>query len=156
MFIGSNQARRGRDRQRAFGYLAMPGVTAATFRSDGPLSVDFDELRTAGERIGDLWTAASEFSLTTPGGHLPCTGQWWTGPGGCSTASAALPATYMAPPDIEAGTAPVEGTTHGVVVVDADLLFMGIGPLPDPVVLTFDEGRLVERRGSREPPSHRR
>ena len=49
----------------------------------------------------------------------------------------------MAPPDIEAGTAPIEGTTEGVVVVDADLLFMGQGPLPEPVVIHVEGGRMV-------------
>jgi leucyl aminopeptidase (aminopeptidase T) len=33
------------------------------------------------------------------------------------------------------------------VVVDADLLFMGPGPLSEPVVLTFVDGELVEAAG---------
>ena len=49
----------------------------------------------------------------------------------------------MAPPDIEAGTAPVESSSAGVVVVDADLLFMGQGPLPSPVVIHVDDGAMV-------------
>jgi leucyl aminopeptidase (aminopeptidase T) len=150
VFIGSNQARRDAN-DRGVRYLAMPGVTVSTFRSDGPLSVDFDELRNAAERIGDLWTAASEFSLTTPAG-TSLHGSVTNRPGRVLHGICRLAGDYMAPPDIEAGTAPVEGTTHGVVVVDADLLFMGTGPLPDPVVLTFDEGRLVKAEG---PESHR-
>ena len=54
----------------------------------------------------------------------------------------------MAPPDIEAGTAPVESTSNGVVVVDADLLFMGEGPLPSPVVLHVADGELVGIEGA--------
>lgn len=150
VFIGSNQARRDAN-ERGVRYLAMPGVTAATFRSDGPLSVDFDELRTAAERIGDLWTAAKEFSLTTPAG-TSLHGSIANRPGRVLHGICRAAGDYMAPPDIEAGTAPVEGTSHGIVVVDADLLFMGVGPLPDPVVLTFDEGRLVKAEG---PQSHR-
>ena len=46
----------------------------------------------------------------------------------------------MAPPDIEAGTAPVEGTATGTVVIDGDLLFMGEGPLREPVILHVGEG----------------
>ena len=49
---------------------------------------------------------------------------------------------YMAPPDIEAGTAPVESTADGVAVIDADLLFMGRGPLRSPVELLFERGEL--------------
>src|SRR2546425_375189 len=55
---------------------------------------------------------------------------------------------YMAPPDIEAGTAPVEHTAEGVVVIDADLLFMGIGPLPEPVVLHVYDGRMTAAEGA--------
>jgi leucyl aminopeptidase (aminopeptidase T) len=56
----------------------------------------------------------------------------------------------MAPPDIEAGTAPVEGSASGVVVVDADLLFMGLGPLPEPVVLHIRDGRMVGVEGAEQ------
>lgn len=48
----------------------------------------------------------------------------------------------MAPPDIESGTAPVEGTCSGTVVVDGDLLFMGQGPLREPVVLDVAGGQI--------------
>ena len=48
----------------------------------------------------------------------------------------------MAPPDIESGTAPVEGTASGTVVIDGDLLFMGEGPLREPVVLHVSGGRV--------------
>ena len=145
VFIGSNQARRDANRV-GVRYLAMPGVRMETFRPDGPLAVDFDDLRVAAERVGELWTAASEFTLTTPAG-TSLSGIVDQRPGRvlhgiCRTAGG-----YMAPPDIEAGTAPVEGTVCGVAVIDADLLFMGIGPLPEPVVLTFDEGRLIDIAG---------
>ena len=43
-FIGSSRARQDAT-ARGVRYLAMPGVVADTFRLDGPLDVDFDELR---------------------------------------------------------------------------------------------------------------
>lgn len=150
VFIGSNQARRDAN-EAGVRYLAMPGIAIDTFRADGPLSVDFDELRSSAERVGDLWTAASDFRLTTPGG-TNLRGRIDDRPGRVLHGICRSPGSYMAPPDIEAGTAPIEGTTHGVVVVDADLLFMGIGPLPEPVALTFDEGQLIRADG---PESHR-
>jgi leucyl aminopeptidase (aminopeptidase T) len=61
---------------------------------------------------------------------------------------------YMAPPDIEAGTAPVEMSSEGTVVVDADLLFMGEGPLPSPVVLGFAKGELVAVDGEEADRLH--
>ena len=150
IFIGSNEARRNAN---AVGvrYLAMPGITLDTLRADGPLSVDFDELRARADQIGELWTQASEFRLTTPAG-TDLRGSVSGRPGRVLHGICRTAGSYMAPPDIEAGTAPLEGTTHGVAVIDADLLFMGVGPLPEPVVLTFDEGRLI---GAAGPESHR-
>jgi len=150
IFIGSNQARRDANKV-GVRYLAMPGVRVETFRPDGPLSVDFDELRASAEQIGELWTAASEFVLTTPAG-TSLRGTVESRPGRVLHGICRTSGSYMAPPDIEAGTAPIEGTVHGVAVIDADLLFMGTGPLPEPVVLTFDEGRLVDVAG---PERHR-
>jgi hypothetical protein len=149
-FIGSNQARRDAN-ARGVRYLAMPGITRQTLRADGPLGVNFDELRQSAEEIGELWTQASEFRLTTPAG-TDLRGSILGRPGRVLHGICRTSGSYMAPPDIEAGTAPVEGTTCGVAVIDADLLFMGVGPIAEPVVLTFDEGQLVSAQG---PESHR-
>jgi len=150
IFIGSNQARRDAN---AIGvrYLAMPGITSETLRPGGPLSVDFDELRVAADAIGELWTGASEFHLTSSAG-TDLRGSVAGRPGRVLHGICRSAGSYMAPPDIEAGTAPIEGTTSGIAVIDADLLFMGVGPLKDPVVLTFDEGQLVDMAG---PEIHR-
>jgi leucyl aminopeptidase (aminopeptidase T) len=146
LFIGSSLARR-----RATGngarYLAMPGVRLETFRDDGPLTVDFAGLRARVEDVGAAWTRAQTFRLTTPAGtdlHGSIEGR----PGRVLHGLACSGGDYMAPPDIEAGTAPLEGSTNGIVVVDADLLFMGKGPLPEPVVLHIRDGELAGVEGS--------
>ncbi len=149
-FIGSNQARRDAN-AKGVRYLAMPGINRHTLRVDGPLGVNFDELRQSAEEIGELWTQASEFRLTTPAG-TDLRGSISGRPGRVLHGICRTSGSYMAPPDIEAGTAPVEGTTHGVAVIDADLLFMGVGPISTPVVLNFDEGQLISAKG---PESHR-
>ena len=56
-------------------------------------------------------------------------------------------------PDIESGTAPVEGTASGVVVIDGDLLFMGEGPLREPVILHIAEGQVVGIEGAERGPA---
>ncbi len=146
LFIGSSLAR-----QRATGagvrYLAMPGVRLDTFREDGPLTVDFDAIRADAERVGAAWGGAERFRLSTPGG-TDLSGSVAGRPGRVLHGLAREDGAYMAPPDIEAGTAPVEGTTSGVVVVDADLLFMGSGPLPEPVVIHIDGGEMVGLEGA--------
>jgi leucyl aminopeptidase (aminopeptidase T) len=145
LFIGSSMARRVAT-QAGVRYLAMPGVRLETFRDDGPLAVDFDAIRADAEQVGAAWGKASAFRLTTPAG-TDLRGSVQGRPGRVLHGLAREDGDYMAPPDIEAGTAPVEASGVGIVVVDADLLFMGQGPLPSPVVLTFAEGDLVAVEG---------
>ncbi len=146
LFIGSSAARREAT-VAGVRYLAMPGVRLETFRDDGPLAVDFDAIRGDAELIGDAWGSASTFRLTTPAG-TDLRGSVQGRPGRVLHGLARDDGDYMAPPDIEAGTAPVEASSDGVVVVDADLLFMGQGPLPSPVVLRFEAGELVAMEGA--------
>ena len=146
LFIGSSAARRAATAAGAR-YLAMPGVRLETFRDDGPLAVDFDAIRSDAERVGAAWGDASTFRLTTPGG-TDLRGSVQGRPGRVLHGLARGDGDYMAPPDIEAGTAPVETSAVGVVVIDADLLFMGEGPLPSPVVLHFSEGALSGVEGA--------
>ncbi len=145
VFIGSNRARR-RANEAGTRYVAMPGVRVRTFRDEGPLAVDFDRIRIDAEAVGAAWSAADRFRLTTPGG-TDLTGSVGGRPGRVLHGLARTTGAYMAPPDIEAGTAPVEGTATGVAVIDADLLFMGQGPLSHPVVLTVRDGEIVGIEG---------
>jgi leucyl aminopeptidase (aminopeptidase T) len=145
LFIGSSAARRSAT-LAGVRYLAMPGVRLETFRDDGPLAVDFDAIRADAERVGDAWGEAAAYHLTTPAG-TDLRGSVEDRPGRVLHGLAREDGDYMAPPDIESGTAPVEGSSEGVVVVDADLLFMGQGPLPSPVVLHFAAGELVGVEG---------
>ncbi len=145
LFIGSSAARRSAT-QAGVRYLAMPGVRLETFRDDGPLAVDFDAIRADAERVGAAWGKAAAFHLTTPAG-TDLRGSVEGRPGRVLHGLARDDGDYMAPPDIESGTAPVEGSSEGIVVVDADLLFMGQGPLPSPVVLHFAAGELAGVEG---------
>jgi leucyl aminopeptidase (aminopeptidase T) len=145
LFIGSSLARR-RASQAGIRYLAMPGVRLDTFRDNGPLTVDFDLIRSDAQSVGDAWGKADGFLLTTPAG-TELRGSVKGRPGRVLHGLARDDGDYMAPPDIEAGTAPVEGSAEGIVVVDADLLFMGQGPLPEPVVIHVLGGRMVGLEG---------
>ena len=146
LFIGSNRARQEATKA-GVRYLAMPGVVADTFREGGPLTVDFDEVRHTALAVGDAWGRGRSFRLTTPAG-TDLSGSIDGRPGRVLDGIARATGAYMAPPDIEAGTAPVEGTAAGVAVIDADLLFMGQGPLPEPVVITIDGGEMVDVDGA--------
>jgi leucyl aminopeptidase (aminopeptidase T) len=140
LFIGSSRARRDAT-ERGARYLAMPGVRFSTFRADGPLDVDFEQLRADAEHVGRAWGAAQEFRLTSRAG-TDLRGSVANRPGRVLHGIATQPGAYMAPPDIESGTAPVEGTASGTVVIDGDLLFMGQGPLLEPVLLHVVDGQV--------------
>ena len=145
LFIGSSLARRNAT-ERGVRYLAMPGVRVETFRPGGPLDVDFERLRADAERVGRAWASARDFRLTSRGG-TDLRGSVEGRPGRVLHGMAREPGAYMAPPDIESGTAPVEGTASGTVVIDGDLLFMGQGPLADAVALHVEDGRMVGIEG---------
>ena len=146
LFIGSSAARRAATDGGAR-YLAMPAVRLDTFRPGGPLAVDFERLRIDAEKVGAAWGQARAFRLTSRGG-TDLHGSVEDRPGRVLHGMAREPGAYMAPPDVEAGTAPVEGTVSGVVVIDADLLFMGQGPLDEPVVLHVTGGRMTGIEGA--------
>ncbi|WP_148573541.1 hypothetical protein [Nocardioides caldifontis] len=139
-FIGSSKARQ---HATAAGtrYLAMPGVRADTFRLGGPLDVDFDALRELTQTVAAAWGRATTYRLTTPAG-TDLSGSVERRPGRALFGVARGAGDYMAPPDVEAGTAPVEASSNGVAVIDADFLFMGPGPLKGQVAMHFEDGLL--------------
>ena len=147
LFIGSSAARRAATAD-GVRYLAMPGVRLDTFRDDGPLAVDFDPIRGDAERIGDAWGAASTFRLTHAGRAPTCVVRSQGGPGGCSTVSRARTARTWRRPTSRRGRRRSRPRAPASSVVDADLLFMGQGPLPSPVVIHVDDGAMVGVEGA--------
>ena len=144
-FIGSSRARQDAT-AKGVRYLAMPAIEPDTFRIGGPLDVDFDALRDVTETVAARWEKASTFRMTTRAG-TDLTGSVAGRKGRALHGIARTSGAYMAPPDIEAGTAPVEGSTNGIAVIDADFLFMGRGPIREPVALHFKDGHLVAVEG---------
>ncbi len=145
VFLGSSQARRAATAQGRR-YLSMPAITVDTFRLGGPLDVDFDALATTTQLLARAWENADEYHVTTPGG-TNLRGSVRGRKGRALTGVARNPGDYMAPPDIESGTAPVEGSSHGVIVIDGDFLFMGPGPVTEPAALHISGGLLVGSDG---------
>lgn len=146
LFIGSSRARQAAS-LAGVRYLAMPAVVLDTFREDGPLDVDFDGLTSTASAVGAAWDKGVQFHLTSVAG-TSLSGSIKGRSGRVLNGIARNAGEYMAPPDIEAGTAPVEGTVSGIAVIDADLLFMGIGPLPEPVAIYFERGVMVGIEGA--------
>ena len=146
VFIGSCPARREAC-ERGARYLTVPGLSWTTLRPHGPFSADFRAVGERAKHLAERLDAASEFSLTGPGG-TDLRGSFEGRRGRPLWGIADAPGGYAAPPDIEVGASPVEGTAEGVVVVDGALLFLGPDQLPSPVELRFEGGRLVDLAGT--------
>lgn len=145
-FIGSSKARRDAS-AAGTRYLCMPGVVADTFRIGGPFDVDFDALAVVTQVLARAWEGASTYRIITPAG-TDLRGSVEGRKGRALTGVARNPGDYMAPPDIESGTAPVEGSSSGTVVIDGDYLFMGQGPAAAASALHIRDGVLVSTDGA--------
>jgi leucyl aminopeptidase (aminopeptidase T) len=146
VFIGSCPARRRACEQGAR-YLTVPGLSWTTLRPGGPFAADFTAAGEKARSLAERFDAATEFQLTSASG-TDLRGSFEGRRGRPLWGVADAPGGYAAPPDIEVGASPVEGTTTGRVVVDGSLLFLGPDQLPSPVELRFEAGRLVEATGS--------
>jgi leucyl aminopeptidase (aminopeptidase T) len=145
VFIGSCAARRTACEQGAR-YLTVPGLSWTTLRPDGPFSADFHSLGEHAKHLAERFDAAAEFRLTSDAG-TDLAGSFEGRRGRPLWGIADEPGSYAAPPDVEVGASPVEGTAEGIVVVDGSLLFLGPDQLASPVRLRFEAGHLVDADG---------
>jgi 2,5-dihydroxypyridine 5,6-dioxygenase len=145
VFIGSSEARRnacaGGTR-----YLSVPGLSWTTARPGGPFEADFLALGRHAATLSDRFDAAREFQLTSPLG-TDLRGSFEGRRGRPLWGVASEPGGFAAPPDIEVGASPEEGTASGRVVVDGSVLFLGPDQLGTPIELGFDAGQLVSIEG---------
>jgi hypothetical protein len=145
VFMGSGAARR-RACEAGARYLTVPGLTWTTLRPGGPFAADFRTLGEHARRLGEQFDSASEFRLVSEAG-TDLRGSFEGRKGRPLWGLADERGGYAAPPDVEVGASPVEGTAEGTVVVDGSLLFLGPDQLASPVALQFRDGRLVDVSG---------
>lgn len=145
IFAGSSQARRDAC-ERGARYITVPGLSWRTLRSGGPFEADFAKLGEHAQRLGALFDAASEFHLVSEIG-TDLRGSFEGRAGRPLWGIVDQPGGYGAPPDIEVGAAPVEGTAEGKVVIDGSLLFLSADQIGAPVTLTFAAGELSDVSG---------
>ncbi len=146
VFAGSSRARRDAC-ARGARYLTVPGLTWTTLRPGGPLYADFAALGERARALAERIDAAGAFHLTSAAG-TDLRGSFDGPPRAARCgASPTQPGGYAAPPDVEVGAAPVEGSAEGTVVVDGSLLFLDDGALRAPVTLRFAAGELVDAAG---------
>lgn len=145
VFIGSCPARR-RACELGARYLTVPGLSWTTLRPGGPFAADFHAIGERARSLAEQLDGATEFRLRTDAG-TDLRGSFEGRRGRPLWGIADAPGGYAAPPDIEVGASPVEGTAQGRVVVDGSLLFLGPDQLANPVELTFEAGKLVDLAG---------
>jgi leucyl aminopeptidase (aminopeptidase T) len=145
VFAGSSQARRDAC-ARGARYLTLPGLHWTTLRPEGPFAVDFAALGETARRLAEKIDRATEFRLTSELG-TDLRGSFDGRAGRPLWGVADEPGGYAAPPDVEVGAAPAEGTASGKVVVDGSVLFLGPDQLLTPIELRFEDGELVDATG---------
>jgi leucyl aminopeptidase (aminopeptidase T) len=141
VFIGSCRARRTACEGGAR-YLSVPGLSWTTLRPRGPFAADFAALGARASALAARFDAATEFQLASAAG-TDLRGSFADRRGRPLWGIANERGGYAAPPDVEVGASPLEGTAEGRVVVDGSLLFLGPDQLAAPVELRFESGRLV-------------
>jgi hypothetical protein len=145
VFAGASQARRDAC-ARGARYLTVPGLGWGTLRAGGPLFADFEALGEHARRLAGRFDEASEFHLTSPRG-TDLRGSFAGRAGRPLWGLADSAGGYAAPPDVEVGAAPVEGTAAGTVVIDGSVLFLGPDQLAETIELTFADGALSDASG---------
>lgn len=128
--------------QKGIRIASMPGIESAMFLEDGPMAVDYAEIKQESRKWADLLTKAVKVQVTTDlgtdltfsiagrssgadTGIYSRTGEWGNLPGG------------------EAFVAPLEGTANGKLVVPA-----GWYPgLREVMILEFIDGYVVSLQG---------
>lgn len=120
----------------------MPGITEDMFL-EGAISADYLKVKELTENVTELLTTGEmvriekdgyslSFSIANRNG-VPSTGMYIN-----SGESGNLPSG-------EAYIAPLEGTAHGQISIDGSIA--GIGRLETPLLLTINEGRIVDAKG---------
>ncbi len=133
--------------QRGVRYLYLGGITEELLAGPGAMDADFEAIAPTVEKIAAAITAAESIELTAPGGtsfRASLHGR----EGRALTGLARTRGSFGAPPDIEAGVIPLEGTAEGEIVADAYAVEIGL--LTNPIRVTVEQGRAQAITGQAE------
>lgn len=120
----------------------MPGITEDMF-VEGAISADYSEVKIITERVTDLLTEGETVRIEKDGYTLSFS---ISGRNGIPSTGMYLQAGESGNlPSGEAYIAPIEGTANGQIVIDGSIA--GIGKLQSPVLLTIENGRIVDAEG---------
>jgi 2,5-dihydroxypyridine 5,6-dioxygenase len=144
VFVHHSQARQAAH-QKGVRYLYLGGLTDELLAGPGAMEVDFEAVAPVVEKIAGLITRSEVIELTAPGGtrfRASLHGRQ----GRALTGLARTPGSFGAPPDIEAGVIPMEGTAEGTIVADAYAVEIGL--LANPIRVEVAAGRVQTIAGT--------
>lgn len=121
-----------------------PGMLAR-----GGIDADFEAIRPLCFRVGELLAASDRVRLTTPAGtdlRLSLKGR----PSNPHCGLVRKPGDFTTVPNVECSSSPVEGTSEGVVVVDASIPYYGVGLVQEPIRFDVAEGRVTRISGGHQ------
>ena len=112
----------------------------------GGIEADFESIRPLCFKVGELLAGADQVRLTTPAGtdlRLSVKGR----PANPHCGIVRVPGDFTTVPNIECSSSPVEGTSHGVIVVDASIPYYGIGLVKQAIRMEVADGRVTAIEG---------
>lgn len=118
-----------------------PGMLAR-----GGIEADFESIRPLCLKVGELLAATDKLRLTTPGGtdlRLSLKGR----PSNPHSGIVRKPGDFTTVPNIECSSSPLEGSSEGVIVVDASIPYYGIGLVREPIRMEVANGRVNKISG---------
>lgn len=151
-FIGSSDARVQACKNGAR-YLILVEMSPYLLRRGGPFEADFHQLKPIAVDLQERFTQAKILRLTTRAG-TDITASLEGRSGRHHAGVAAERGVLAAPPDVEAGIGPPEGTTHGILVIDALIELLGLGVVTEPFEVEVKNGRCVRIEGKGDGRRH--
>ncbi len=128
--------------------LVMTAFTERLMTSGG-IEADFRAQRPVCEKLAELFTEAKTARLTTPAGTdltMDIEGRR----GNALTCVVDRPGMFSPVPNIEANVSPIEGSSEGVIIVDASIPYIGIGLLGEPVKMRVERGFITDIHGGHQ------
>jgi len=120
----------------------MPGIMEDMFL-EGAISADYSQVKIVTEKMTDILTEGKNVRIEKDGYKLIFSIEGRDGIS--STGMYIKPGESGNLPSGEAYIAPVEGTANGQILIDGSIA--GIGRLETPVLLTIENGRIIDAKG---------
>lgn len=112
----------------------------------GGIDADFEAIRPLCFKVGDLLEGCDELHLTTPAGtdlHVSLKDR----PANPHSGLVRKPGDFTTVPNIETSASPVEGTSEGVIIVDASIPYYDVGLVKEPIRFDVQDGRVTRISG---------